>query len=223
MEDYLTSYNFMACYDYQEMIEGQWSDGDCYAPLLSQCCRSKDTSTDTGGNREAPAGGYTYTGGSSSISSDESSNSAGIAIGIVVGVIVLVMIVGIVCLRHRSCPLYGKMNCAGNNKPPVASHNATTPDKPFSASLDPSETATGSTNTSGGELHHHFATMANVISSISNVASTVESVSNSINNVAQIASLSRGGPLEDLETVTETEVIFPSAEQVVEPTVAANV
>jgi hypothetical protein len=214
-EDYFTSHNFIACYDNQEMIEGQWSGGDCYATLLSQCCRS----TDTTGSRGTPTGGYTYTGGSSSISSDESSNAAGVAIGVVVGVLVVAAIAAVVCLRHRSCPLYGKMNCAGINKPPFAANPATIPttveDKPFSASIDPSETATESTGShSGGGVHHHFATMANVINSISNVASTVESVSNSINNVAQIASLARGGPLEDLENATVSELNVSNAEYV---------
>jgi hypothetical protein len=198
-ENGYTAWEFSACYESQEKILSNWNAdaSTCMSIFLSYCC----SETSSGGG-------------------------AGVAIGIVVGLSAVSVVVAVVCLRHRSCPMYGKMNCTGKSKPPIAANPSEIPvtieEKPFSASLDPSETATESTNASGSGLHHHFATMANVINSISNVASTVESVSNSINNVAQIASLARGGPLEDLESVTVSELTVSNAEYVDEQGTTVN-
>jgi hypothetical protein len=170
VENSLTSYNFIACYDNQEMIEGQWSGGDCTATHLSQCCRS----TDTTGNRETPSGA------SISTSGESSGRKAGVVIGIVIGVLVAVVIVAVVCLRHRSWLLCGKMNCAGNGKPQPTSNEAEIPAAveaaPVAASTVSSETAPESTRTSEEDINHRLSTLNNFIHLMSKVVSLVAQI-----------------------------------------------
>jgi hypothetical protein len=170
LEDHSTSYNFVACNDNQEMIEGQWSGGYCHASLLSQCCRS----TDTTGNREAPKGAST------SNSGDSLDGAAAVAIGIVIGVFVVAVMVAIVCLRHRSCPLYGKMKCTRKDKQQLASNQganpATVEDEPIPVSNYPREAAPESTGTSEERVNKRIATIDSVIRLIERVLSLVTQI-----------------------------------------------
>ncbi len=173
----------------QEKIEEQWTDGDCYAPFLSQCCKAKDTTNTRG------------TGGTTTASNNESSNNGGIATGVTVVVLFVIVIVA-VCFLHRSCPLHGKMN-GSDSKPPLSPNteeiSSTEENEPVTVSGDDNEGATTS-NTS--TVQQQINSISNVLNATSNVASTVESVTGIINNVAQIASLARGDPLQGTENIT---------------------